>query len=280
MNRCLLVLLNFVPFLGLLPAQSNAPGKEQQERVEKRAEQMREEIDSQKTIRSHVRVQVRLKNGNRLRGVVKDGKLVERVNGLRFVQADAKDRGAGIRLWYTGGSQNYVFVPFASLSSYQILERLSAKELADIETRMRMEESRQAQERQQRAEEAERRKAEIAQSQKAEEGKKPAGGGVAGQGAPTPGGETKPGPGAEQTAEQQEQATLLKDYPPDAGWNAKKRDEIKNRLAVLGVQPSPFELRFVDVYDRWLAACKAEGIDPNAAAEPAPVGRGSKRSRK
>ena len=54
------------------------------ERINRRAQQMREQLGTGKAIKSHVKVQVRLNNGNRLEGVVKDGRLVEKVTGLRF----------------------------------------------------------------------------------------------------------------------------------------------------------------------------------------------------
>ncbi|MCA8948411.1 MAG: hypothetical protein KDE27_02850 [Planctomycetes bacterium] len=111
------------------------------ERINRRAQQMREQLGTGKAIKSHVKVQVRLNNGNRLEGVVKDGRLVEKVTGLRFEDAHAKDKGAGIRLWYTGGTRNYVFVPFAELQSYRVLQRLTQKQLAELELELQMKET-------------------------------------------------------------------------------------------------------------------------------------------
>ncbi|MFT4511927.1 MAG: hypothetical protein ACI89X_001395 [Planctomycetota bacterium] len=99
---------------------------------------MRDSITKGRQVKAHVKVMVRLKNGNRLRGVVKDGRLVERVDGLRFVDAQARDLGAGIRLWYSGGTRSYIFVPFQSLKNYEVVQRLSQKQLMDIETEMQM----------------------------------------------------------------------------------------------------------------------------------------------
>ncbi|MFY9344742.1 MAG: hypothetical protein WAT39_19780, partial [Planctomycetota bacterium] len=114
------------------PAPTPAPTPARSQ-VDKHASSMREQIVTGRTLQSHVRVAVRLKNGNKLLGVVKDGKLVERVDGLRFVEASALDRGAGIRLWYTGGTRNYVFVPFGDFAEYEILQQLSAKQIEQIE---------------------------------------------------------------------------------------------------------------------------------------------------
>lgn len=113
-------------------------------RADERARSMRNQITEGRMVKSHVRVRVRLSNGNRLTGVVKDGRLVERVDGLRFVEAQARDRGAGIRLWYTGGTRSYIFVPFDSLKNYEVVQRLSQKQLMEIEKEMQMAEKRAA----------------------------------------------------------------------------------------------------------------------------------------
>ena len=112
------------------------------DRVSKRAEEMRVSIAKGRQVNAHVKVLVRLRNGNRLRGVVKDGRLVERVDGLLFVDAQARDIGAGIRLWYSGGTRSYIFVPFKSLKNYEVVQRLSQKQLMQIESEMQMTENR------------------------------------------------------------------------------------------------------------------------------------------
>lgn len=139
--------LLFVPLLGVVRAQDPpAPTVEPRpkDRVAERADNMREQIDKGRQVKSHVRVAVRLKNGNKLVGVVKDGRFVERVDGLRFVDAQAKEQGAGIRLWYSGGTRNYVFVPFAHFQSYEVLQRLSQEQLTAMEQEMQMTEQRAA----------------------------------------------------------------------------------------------------------------------------------------
>jgi hypothetical protein len=113
-------------------------------RADQRARNMRNQITEGRVVKSHVRVRVRLRNGNRLTGVVKDGRLVERVDGLRFVEAQARERGAGIRLWYSGGTRSYIFVPFESLKAYEVVQRLSQKQLQEIEDEMQMAEKRAA----------------------------------------------------------------------------------------------------------------------------------------
>ena len=129
---------------GLLAAQqvvatSKAPPPARSgttERGEQQAREMRAAIRDGKVRTSHVKVRVRLKNGNRLTGVVKDGRLVERLEGLRFVEAEAGERGAGIRLWYTSGTRSQVFVPFADLQDYEVVQSLTRQELKRIEEQL------------------------------------------------------------------------------------------------------------------------------------------------
>ena len=134
----LAVLAASAPLFAQVPTADPAPKRD---RVEERSQDMRKQIDTGKHLMSHVRVAVRLKNGNRLQGVVKDGRLVERVDGLRFVDAQARDAGAGIRLWYSSGRRNYVFVPFTDLSEYEVEERLSQKQLDALEEELQMNET-------------------------------------------------------------------------------------------------------------------------------------------
>lgn len=280
-----------------LVAQQPAPTRREDTRTEERAQSMREQIDEGHTVRSHVRVLVRLKNGNKLRGVVKDGRFVERVDGLRFVDAQAKDRGAGIRLWYTSGARNYVFVPFGDFAEYQVLQRISAEELANMEQELQMEESRKAE-----------RLAAAARSAtgKAQPGDTPPNPEQPGDVPPAPGQEsgttggdatggtqgatTEPAPGTGAVDQQRAWFALLQDYPPANGWNAQKRDEIARRKTVVGAVPSAHEQRFVDQFAEWEKACRhfavgketkpAEGADGAEGGEAQDSSRDRRRKRR
>ncbi|MCU0866384.1 MAG: hypothetical protein MUC36_21580 [Planctomycetes bacterium] len=257
-------------------------------RVEQRAQSMRDQIGSGRHIDSHVRVSVRLKNGNKLSGVVKDGKLVERVDGLRFVEAQAQERGAGVRLWYSSGARNYVFVPFADFAEYEVLQRLSNKQIADIEGEMQMEERRAAE---RAAALAERAKAQASGSalpsdESPAPGQEPAAGG-AGKPAPAGGDPAKPAPETEAQAQQRKWFALVNTYSPDDGWNKARRDEIARRLVVVGSKPNELEQAFVDQFAEWEKACKhfAIGADKPAGAGGQPAndgaeGNGSKSSKR
>lgn len=253
-----------------VPAPAPAPGKEPasqnpatgtpSNRVDQRAQAMRQQIEFGKTVQSHVRVLVRLKNGNRLIGVVKDGRMVERVDGLRFVDASATEKGAGIRLWYTGGTRNYVFVPFGDFAEYEVLQQLSNKQLQSIEDEMQMEEKRAS-------ERAAAARPPAADTQ-------PAPGGEPAPTVEKPAGKPEKDKGkadgadaSKGDAQQRQWFTLLQDYPPAAGWGKAKRDEISRRFVVIGAKPSEFEQKFVDKYDEWIQACAHFGVNP----EPKPA---------
>lgn len=272
MNRHVATALCFTLTLPLAAQEPTPPRTNDQSRTEERAQSMREQIDGGRTVRSHVRVLVRLKNGNKLRGVVKDGRFVERVDGLRFVDAQAKDRGAGIRLWYTSGARNYVFVPFQDFAEYTVLQRLSAEELGELEQKLQMEEARRN-ERLAAAARAANGKAQPTPGGDAADappapGQEPAGGRPTGQPTgtnPAGTGETNAnsaGPGAEQTEQQRQWFQLLQSYPPKAGWGRARRDEISRRLAVVGAKPSEHEQRFVDQFAEWEKACQHFAVDP------------------
>ncbi len=256
--------------------------------VEQRAQTMREHIDSGRQVMSHVRVVVRLKNGNKLRGVVKDGRLIERVDGLRFVDALAQEAGAGVRLWYSSGVRNYVFVPFAQFAEYEVLERLSSKQLEEMEKGLQMEEARRV--------EREAAAARLAATKDnppptaetpVENSSAPSAEQAANVPAPKgskskkAGKEAKPTDAADaeaaagEAAQQRLWFSLLQSYPPAAGWGASKCSEIARRQAVIGTKPSDAELLFVEKFAEWEKACKHFAVEapakPGADAGGAPA---------
>lgn len=236
--------------------------------IAEKTDRMRTQVQAGRPVRSHVRVVVRLKNGNRLRGIVKDGRVVERIDGLRFVQADADEEGAGVRLWYWDNTNNYVFLPFKDILDYRIQEQLSTEQLLAIEKDVT---------------DAEKKKADVSTEKKAGDVPPPPSDPVAADGTLEPkpiDPAKKPDDGKDpkdQTKDDtkdptkdadklKQQVGLLQEFPPASGWSAAKRDEIKRRLAVIGVKPSPQEERFVSVFDQWMAACQTVGIAPPTPA--------------
>ncbi|HZN38257.1 MAG TPA: hypothetical protein VFD82_05605 [Planctomycetota bacterium] len=232
--------------------------------TEEKAQLMREHMDTGRPLQSHVRVAVRLKNDNTLRGVVKDGKLVERVDGLRFVDAQAKEQGAGIRLWYTTGVRNYVFIPFSQFAEYEVLQRLSQEDLEEIERELQREEaSRAGAAAAPAAPAVEPRTGEQGKDAKDKESKDKDAKDKEGKG-DTAGKDAAPNSEQEQT---RAWFQLVQAYPPTAGWNATKRDEIMRRKVVIGATPSESEMRFVEKFAEWQKACAHFGVE--ATPKPA-----------
>ncbi|MFK7741054.1 MAG: hypothetical protein AB8H80_12100 [Planctomycetota bacterium] len=296
------------PAAGEAEVKPKAKPTTRRSKVQRRAKEMRQNINKGRQVKSHVRVRVRLKNGNRLTGVVKDGRLVEKVDGLQFVDAKARDAGAGIRLWYSGGTRSYIFVPFQSLKNYEIVQRLSQRQVMQIENEMMMAEKR-AEERKAREARRARGRAEGGdatspagaapsqpparpsrpgqpRSSQANSGQ-PAGtaaskaypsktGGTTGAqagGDATAGGTSTAGSTVGKGATPAQQIKwlqLLRQYPPEQGWGEAKKGEIQRKFQVIGVPPTKVEQAFVDQYTDWLAACKHTGADPNAAANAKP----------
>lgn len=253
MNR---LLLPSVLCLGCLALAQDPPSATtRRERatspIEERAQSMRKQIGEGRTVQSHVKVLVRLKNGNRLVGVVKDGKLVERIDGLRFVEAAAGDEGAGIRIWYTAGTRNFVFVPFRDFATYEIVQQLSNEQVQQIEKELGMDRGKQAEP--------------APQGDGAEA--KPVGDATAA----TPG---KPADGKVKATDEQQKLwfDLLQAYPPAGGWGPERRDEIKRRFVVVGSKPSAAEQRFVDEYEEWSKGCAYFGVTPAAKAKAEATG--------
>jgi len=293
MLRALAVVASFAASLAVSAQDPPAPAGPR-DRVGERSEEMRQSITTGRKVQGHVRVEVRLANGNRLAGIVKDGRLVERVDGLRFVEAQAQEHGAGIRLWYSGGLRDYVFLPFADFAEYRVLQRLSAKQLELIEQEMQMAESRRLAEQKAAAAAAAAQAGNPADPRSASP-PDPAGPAPAAEGSPPPVGqqptpdanarkgarkgraaaEEKPADAAEAAvktmqAQQREWFQLLQDYPPSAGWNESKRAEIARRKVVVGAVPSAKELFFVEKFAEWQKACAFFG----ATAEPKAGGGG------
>ena len=105
---------------------------ELEQQLDRQAAEMRQRVADGTAFRSHVRVTARLKNGNTIRGIVKDGLLVERLDGLSFVASEQGEPGAGLRIYYWNGSASYVFLPFADMKECKINERITAEQLREI----------------------------------------------------------------------------------------------------------------------------------------------------
>ncbi len=248
--------------------------------MDRELDAMRQQLVDGRVFRSHVRVTVRLKNGNRVNGVVKDGFVIERIDGMRFVGAEASEEGAGVRIYTYNGRRNYIFIAFGEMEEYRINARLDTQELALFERKVRDDEQARLKQR------------------AAVEGS-PAVPAVEGETAPDslpvdPAPAAEPTPTTEPIAateapkakppsvtdELQAMFTLLQDYPPADGWNAQKRDEIARRKAVVGANPSAKEQKFVDSFGAWERACAVLGSKTEAKEAPAATESAEKSSRR
>lgn len=243
---------------------------ELEQQLDRQAAEMRQKVAEGTAFRSHVRVTARLKNGNTIRGIVKDGLLVERFDGLRFVASEKGEPGAGLRIYYWNGSSSYVFLPFADMKECKINERITAEQLRAIElqTKAREEAAQQDKKVQDPAVDAVQQQPPAADGETTAKADEPK--------ASTTGKE----PGTGLSKEQQDLFQLVQDYPPTAGWSQQRRDEISRRMAVIGSKPSPNELRFVAKFADWQRACELFRLKPAEPATPAGETENSRRSRR
>jgi hypothetical protein len=219
-------------------AQSGDGGRDGdsvREQLEREIRRKREAMREGKVIRSSVRVSVRLRNNYKIEGVVKNGRFIERVDGLAFVPADLQTPGAGLRIWYYDNTNSFIFLPYSDIASYRIGERLTAAEIGAIEERIR-----KAQQ------EADERRRELLAKRKAKA--------EAGEAAK---GEAEEEEEKDPFALTPEQQKLLADYPPEDGWGAERVREIQIREITVGVFPDAKSKYFIDNFEEWL---KAKGI--------------------
>jgi hypothetical protein len=221
---------------GLAIAQD---GEDERNReIEREILRMRDLLRSGKLVTTNVRLNVRLKNGNRLRGVVKNGRLIEKVDGLHFVAADTQSTGAGVRLWYYDSTNSYIFLPFNTIFAYSVGEKLTTNQVLAIEKKI--DEGRVQAER---ARETwlEQRKLARRALERAEEGA---------EGVPR----LTEAEAMVAAVEQQRLLALLRDFPPEKGWGAKRHQEIEVRKVTIGVFPNKQQQRFLDNFEDWQQA--------------------------
>lgn len=265
------------PFALLLAVALPGQQSETEREMELQARKMRELVrDGTKLIRTHARVQVRLKNGNRMRGIVKDSNLVERVDGYRFVQAEISQPGAGIRVWYHDNKNSYVFLPFLDIAEYKVQERLTTEQLLAIEEAVVAEERIQAEEKaRQEAAEKQAGEGEPTDPQK----KGPEENGKSGESKP---GETKP-PAGETGAvtpkvpvDDGKLLELLREFPPADGWGEERRALIVQRRVAVNIAPTAQEQRFLDVFADWEKAV-TRFVGTSRPSQPVEAGRNGRR---
>lgn len=252
-STSLVLLLLCAPLAGQDPTK---------QRIEREVREMRQKMQEGQVLQTNVRVTVRLKNGNRLIGVVRNGRVIEKPDGLDFVEATTKTEGAGIRIWYFDRTNSTIFVPFEAIESYRIGQRLSEAQVREMEQlaekeRLESEKGRGAQlgqrksleDARQREQASARKLDELAQKLDKQE---------------------------IELAEDQAMLALLTEFPADQGWGAERIKEIHRRKVSVGAFPSEKERRFIEVFESWQKALALkQKLDAQASktsgAQPAPA---------
>ena len=239
-------------------------------RIQERIQEMREAIKDGLPVITSVRVAVQLRNAHKINGVVKQGRFIEKVDGLDFVPADMKSPGAGLRIWYFNNTNAYVFLPFDAIASYRIGARLTDLQIKEIESKIEVD--------RRRAEEAKR--AYLAakdggddkakEEEKAKEGDKAKAeekGKEKGAGEQVAGGEDAEA----QKREEERLLGLLAEFPADEGWGEARIREIETRKVTVGVYPDARAKRFIEVFPDWQRAVQLQQHKQklaSSAAEP------------
>ncbi|MEZ5963794.1 MAG: hypothetical protein R3F56_08105 [Planctomycetota bacterium] len=238
-----------------LPAQSSEVHPDKQ-RVLEEVLRKRDDMRSGKTGRFNVRVRVKLKNGAKLNGVVKNGRLVEREEGIDFVETDRQSPDAGIRLYYFDETTSFVFLRWEDIAQHKVLVRLTDDEVRAIEREFA------ERERKRREVEAQLRAARSKQTgeKKGEQGEVPA----------------KVVDDVGKSEEAEPSTPLLTEFPASEGWGETRVKEIERRRIAVGVFPNAKEKRFLEVYGEWKQQAAARQAYEAKVTKPAPPARGSK----
>lgn len=240
--------------------------------LDDKARRMRLQLEDSSTIRTHVRVDLRLRNGNRLQGVVKDSHVVEQKGGaLRFSALMNKSPESTLQLWYSNRNNSFVILPFVDVFEYRINERLTTTQLQAIEQELTARQKELDLLKQQEA----AKQAEAAQQRNT--GETPNGGDTV---QPAPGAGTPP-KGMTDDKEQKPRddadlLLLLQEFPPADGWGAERKADILRRKVTIGVAPTAQEKRFMSVFADWQAAVTKFVGTPKPPAE----GAGKSRQRR
>jgi len=178
------------------------------------------------------------------KGVIRNGKLIERLVDRRFVaQKDVAHPRCGVRLWWSGDNDGYIFFRYSNIKSVAITGKLTDKERAEIMRRLRAKKAGEDPdaEKKKAAAEAAKRETEIDKL--------------------TPG---------------QREAYLMAKFPSEKGWTSHRYRELKKKQILDNVTLSPEEAMFVKYFrvleqaryrDLKIASTKKEEFEPGSADE-------------
>ncbi|MFO1052978.1 MAG: hypothetical protein U1F36_12255 [Planctomycetota bacterium] len=251
MNRILIASALAALSLGTTARAQGSGPDSTKEQIQREIDQQQKLMREGKVVRSNVRITLRLKNGSRMKGVVKDGRFVERPQGLEFLPSELTAEDAGVRLWYYDQTNSFIFLPYADIAYHKIGDRLTDEEVKKI------------------AEELDRialDKARLKDDPSAKSKDEPKK-----DGAPA-----KDGP--ELPTMTDDQKAILAEFPPSEGWSYDRMRELEARKIRIGVYPNEHEQRFLDNFGLWSQASQiAQQIaeiqaNQRANGTPAPAG--------
>jgi len=150
------------------------------------------------------------------KGVIRNGKLIERIVNSRFeTQKSVSHPRAGVRIWWAGNSDGYIFFRYSSIETLAITGKLTAKERAEIMRRLQ-------------AKREGRDPEEVAKAAAELEAKKFA--------------------DIEKMSPQMRGEFLMARYPEGLGWTGKRFRELRRKKMLDDVKLPPEEELFVKYY--------------------------------
>ncbi len=150
------------------------------------------------------------------KGVIRNGKLIERIVERRFeVERDLEHPHCGVRLWWSGGSDGYIFFRYSAIKTISITGTLSAAERAEIFRRLK----------------AKRDGTPLPDEEK--------------QAAPAPDVE----PNLEKMSLADLESHLMKRFPIEQGWDQKRFRDLKRRQLIENQLLNRDEATFVQYFN-------------------------------
>ena len=145
-----------------------------------------------------------------VKGVVRNGKLIELFVGRRFVaQKDIENTQSGVRLWWVEGSAGWIFLRYSQIQSIALVGQLTPEERRAIMEALKA-------------------------RREGEEPKKPV--------------EVDPTADLEKLSPEDLEALLLKNYPADKGWNHERLRTLKEKQIMEGQPLTREEAVFVKYF--------------------------------
>jgi len=195
-----------------------------------------------KTLSANVQILLELKNGEKIKGIVRNGRFVERDAGLDFRPSDKRIPGAGLRIWYYNNTSSYIFIQYKYIKNYKIVRRLSDLQVKEIGDKIRKRERREAALARKKARERIEAIKRRLKGEKVEEKLEKLAGEIQAN--------------EKEAKARMERAKLLKEFPPAEGWGPQRIQEINLRKIALHVYPNEKEKRFIQVFEDWQKAYK------------------------